>query len=48
MIGSGGFASVHVAHWKNTRTVFAIKKFTNDSTNEIINEVWCSFVYINF
>jgi serine/threonine protein kinase len=40
MIGSGGFSSVHAAYWKNTPSKFAIKKFINSSTREIINEVW--------
>ncbi|CAI2165409.1 13283_t:CDS:2 [Funneliformis geosporum] len=35
-IGSGGFASVHDAFWKSTQTKFAIKTFTNKSTNEMI------------
>ena len=40
VIGSGGFASVHAAEWKNTRSKFAIKKFAKGSTEEeIINEV---------
>ncbi len=41
MIGSGGFASVHAAYWKNTRSKFAIKKFneSNNTTEVIINEV---------
>ena len=48
MVGSGGSASVHVAEWKNTRAKFAIKKFAESSTEEeIINEVWYSFVYID-
>ncbi|GES88140.1 kinase-like domain-containing protein [Rhizophagus clarus] len=29
-IGSGGFASVYVAKWKNTPTLYAIKKFVNN------------------
>jgi hypothetical protein len=45
VIGLGGFASVHAAYWKNTPSKFAIKKFINGSTKEIIiNEVWFSFV----
>jgi hypothetical protein len=44
MIGLGGLASVYVAYWKNTKTVFAIKRFNNGPTKEIVNEVWCSFV----
>ena len=49
MIGSGGIASVHAAYWKNTQSVFVIKKFDEKTTEEmIINEVWCSFVYTNF
>jgi serine/threonine protein kinase len=40
MIGFGGFASVHAAHWKNTTSKFAIKKMTKSFTEkEIINEV---------
>ena len=41
-IDFGGFASVYVACWKNTSSKFAIKKFINSSTKEIINEVWYS------
>ena len=41
MIGSGGFASVHTAYLKITQLIFAIKKFDEGSTEEmIINEVW--------
>ena len=40
VIGSGGFSSVHAAYWKNTLSKFAIKKFDERSTKEIIiNEV---------
>ena len=40
MIGFGGIASVHAAYWKNTQSVFAIKKYINSSSKEIIfNEV---------
>ncbi|CAB4437684.1 unnamed protein product [Rhizophagus irregularis] len=40
VIGSGEFASVHAAYWKNTRSKFAIKKFDKISTEkEIINEI---------
>ena len=46
MIGSGGFASVHAAYWKNTRSKFAIKIFDESSTKEIIiNEVQYLFAY---
>jgi hypothetical protein len=49
VVGSGGFSSVHVAQWKNTQSVFAIKEFDERSTEEIIiNEVCRSFVYIIF
>ena len=41
VIGSGGFASVHTAYLKITQLIFAIKKFDEGSTEEmIINEVW--------
>ncbi|CAB5215790.1 unnamed protein product [Rhizophagus irregularis] len=40
VIGSGEFASVHAAYWKNTQSKFAIKKFDKISTEkEIINEI---------
>ncbi|CAG8735547.1 1249_t:CDS:2, partial [Funneliformis caledonium] len=39
-IGSGGSASVYAAYWKSTQTKFAIKKFAEGSTKEIIlNEI---------
>jgi hypothetical protein len=43
MIGSGEFASVHAAYWKNTQSKFAIKKFDKISEKEIINEVRTNF-----
>ncbi|RGB44066.1 hypothetical protein C1646_737572, partial [Rhizophagus diaphanus] len=36
-IGSGGFSSVYVAHWKNTPVKYAIKKFKETSKEEEIN-----------
>ncbi|CAI2170435.1 19994_t:CDS:10 [Funneliformis geosporum] len=42
LIGSGAFASVYYAYWKGTQTKFAIKKFAEGSTKEIIlNEIRC-------
>ena len=38
-IGSGGFASVYTASWKNTQSKFAIKKFKISITKEVMNEV---------
>jgi len=29
-IGSGGSASVYTANWKNTTTIYAIKKFVDN------------------
>ena len=48
MIGSGGFALVYAAYWKNTRTKFAIKQFVKSSTNEIDNEVCLYFQILLF
>ncbi|RIA81544.1 hypothetical protein C1645_790200, partial [Glomus cerebriforme] len=44
-IDTGRSSSIHIAYWKNTSTVFVIKKFFNNyPTEEIINEV--SYLYI--
>ena len=47
-IGSGGFSLVYTACWKNTRTKYAIKKFSKSFTtkDEVINEVcgWKTFL----
>ena len=40
MIGSGKFGSVYAAHWKSTKSKYAIKKFIDSSIEEITNEVW--------
>ena len=39
-IGSGGSASVHIAKWMGTSTIYAIKRFSKSSMNDIINEVY--------
>ncbi|PKY56191.1 kinase-like protein [Rhizophagus irregularis] len=40
-IGRGSFGSVFRANWKNTDTIFAIKKFNNNNStpNQVVNEV---------
>ncbi|GBC18514.2 kinase-like domain-containing protein [Rhizophagus irregularis DAOM 181602=DAOM 197198] len=40
-IGKGSFGSVLRANWKNTDTIFAIKKFNNDKTTlkGVVNEI---------
>ncbi|CAB4389884.1 unnamed protein product [Rhizophagus irregularis] len=40
-IGRGSFGSVFHANWKNTDTIFAIKKFNNNNStpNQVVNEV---------
>ncbi|PKC56464.1 hypothetical protein RhiirA1_473956 [Rhizophagus irregularis] len=39
-IGRGSFRSVFRANWKNTDTIFAIKKFNNNNStpNQVVNE----------
>lgn len=40
-IGNGSFGKVLRANWKNSDTIFAIKKFNNDKTTlkGVVNEV---------
>jgi hypothetical protein len=38
-IGSGGFAKVYRANWKNSNSYFALKSLDKTSAKEIVNEV---------
>ena len=55
-IGEGAFGSVVRANWKDTDTIFALKRFTNQESTlkEVVNEVrelllnlFISIIYIN-